>query len=81
MAKKTFAGGINNLIAPTAPASKQPQPKPRASAPVPASSADLVSILIRIPEELKMKLDIYCVQNRISKQAFISNLIDKSINE
>jgi len=85
MAKKTFGKGLDSLLAPSVPETKQPKTKPRVSAPVPppvpASSADLVQILIRIPEDLKMKLDLHCVQNRQTKQDFIANLINKAINE
>jgi hypothetical protein len=44
-----------------------------------AESASTVSVLFRIPESLKIKLDTHCAQNRITKQQFLTNLIKNNI--
>jgi hypothetical protein len=83
--KKTFASGLDNLLTSTTPAVKQPSPK---SPPSPKSQPsprqqpppdELTSILIRIPIDLKIKLDLHCAANRLSKQSFITSLIEANI--
>jgi hypothetical protein len=84
MAKKTFASGLDRLLEPTTKdktTSLQSPSSPKSPESPPLQDpGEPVSILIRIPVDLKIKLDTHCAQNRITKQNFITNLINKAIN-
>ena len=91
MAKKDFKGGLDLLLTPTLNPPKQAddvkpvQPLSTSNLPVSSaalpktSSGALSKVLINLPADIKMKLDLYCVHNRITKQDFISNLIINSL--
>ena len=83
MAKKSFSSGLDNLLTPTIStmhdsAASHTSPKPKTSTSAP--NDELVSVLFRIPVDLKIRLDTHCAKNRISKQDFITSLIEVTVN-
>jgi hypothetical protein len=87
MAKKNFTSGLDSLFSSTTPISKAtPNNDPDSTKSelkynLPASAGDVAKILIHLPADIKMKLDIYCVRNRTTKQNFIANLIINSLED
>jgi len=75
MAKKTFTSGLDALLTPTTEQKRATPLEKKSKAKDSQPSETLISLLIRIPVDLKIKLDIYCAQNRITKQNFITALI------
>jgi len=83
MVKKNFSKGLDALLTPTT----KPSPDEDKTSSSPVSKLNRLSatgedskIIFRLPVEVKIKLDIYCAQNRITKQDFISDLIIKSLD-
>jgi hypothetical protein len=82
MAKKSFTTGLDNLLTPTLPVANKPTAKQTRKSVIarpPTASGELAQMMILIPVELKIKLDTYCAQNRISKKDFIISLIAERI--
>ena len=83
MAKKSFSKGLDALLTPTTkPVSDEAQlsPAPAVKPNRHATTGEDSKIIFRLPVDVKIKLDIYCAQNRITKQNFISNLIINSLD-
>ena len=79
MAKKTFTSGLDALLTSTTVQKRAKSLEKKSKSKESPSSDELVSVLIRIPVDLKIKLDTHCAKNRISKQDFITALITKNL--
>ena len=75
MAKKTLTSGLDALLTSTIEKKRATSLEKKSKPKDPQPSDALISLLIRIPVDLKIKLDIYCAKNRITKQDFITALI------
>jgi hypothetical protein len=94
MAKKSFSRGIDNLIQSTVEQPAEPATIPMVTArPVTstrrgvnaaaiaaaAEGSDITAVYVRFPVSLKIQLDSYCAQHRISRQQFITDLVRNAI--
>ena len=83
MAKKNFTSGLDSLLSPTTKTTTENTKQavtPVSKSVLPFASGKEAKILIRLPADVKMKLDLYCIHNRTTKQEFVANLIMKSID-
>ena len=73
MSKKNFTTGVDALLSPTTiQVSSDASNSSASSRSVPRMRS---KVLILLTDDIKYKLYPYCLQNRINKQDFISNLI------
>jgi hypothetical protein len=84
MAKKDYKSGIAGLLQPTTPETKKPAPGPSSTAKpgkveTPAEPGETVGVYFDIPKSLKKRMDIYCVENEIKKNAFVIEAIEKKL--
>ena len=78
MAKKNFTSGLDSILSPTTKSSTDNAKQsvtPVSKSVLPVASGKEAKILIRLPADIKMKLDLYCIHNRTTKQEFVANLI------
>jgi hypothetical protein len=68
MAKKSFTTGIDALLTST---TKEPKP----NYPVNSSSEKQTSVMFKMPESLKIKMQHYCIDKQITQQDFIVEAI------
>ena len=70
MTKKNFKGGINGLIQSSINDSNSDD-----SNNILNQNEKYIPIYFKIPEQLKIDIDIYCAKNRLSKQDLVISVL------
>lgn len=74
------------MLQPTTPEVKKPTAgasstaKPGNRAETPAEPVETVGVYFDIPRSLKKRMDLYCVENEIKKNAFVIEAIEKKLS-
>jgi tRNA uridine 5-carbamoylmethylation protein Kti12 len=82
MAKKNFSAGIDGLLTPSVKVTDSSPEKTlnqNQTTNIDVRNEKLTSVHFRIPESLKIEIEIYCARNRMKQQELIMSAIQNYI--